>query len=151
MWREGEKTLLFTVNFMEIFKRDNEQCFLYLPSNVNSVNTQNTPEKFRIPLAQPLVFDSNERQEAALSEIFFPSSYYNITSPLNECIEIKYHILRVSHSAKIIIKQGHYNVASYVKELKKEMKKIKKEKVFQAKAKVDQEIFSHLEKTFLVS
>ena len=102
------------------------RSFLYLPSNVASQRyVSNTPSHFKIPLAEPLNFHDPNNLEVSLSELYFPSSYCNISQDNNTNLTIQYHINGVVHTKKITIPQGHYDPASYVKEVNKEIKKIK--------------------------
>ena len=103
-----------------------KSSFLYLPSNVTSQRcVSNTPSHFKIPLAKPLNFCDPHNWEVSLSELYFPSSYYNISQDNNSNLTIQYHIKGVVHTKNITIPQGHYDPASYVKEVNKEIKKIK--------------------------
>ena len=103
---------------------EDKSSFLYLPSNVASQRyVSNTPSHFKIPLAEPLNFRDPDNWEVSLSELYFPSSYYNISQDNNSNLTIQYHINGVVHTKKITIPQGHYDPASYVKEVNKEIKK----------------------------
>ena len=105
---------------------EDKSSFLYLLSNVASQRyVSNTPSHFKIPLAEPLNFCDPHNWEVSLSELYFPSSYYNISQDNNSNLTIQYHIKGVVHTKNITIPQGHYDPASYVKEVNKEMKKIK--------------------------
>ena len=105
---------------------EDKSSFLYLPSNVTSQRyVSNTPSHFKIPLAKPLNFHDPHNWEVSLSELYFPSSYYNISQDNNSNLTIQYHIKGVVHTNHITIPQGHYDPASYVKEVNKEIKKIK--------------------------
>ena len=105
---------------------ENKSSFLYLPSNVARQRyVSNTPSHFKIPLAEPLNFRDRDNWEVSLSELYFPSSYYNISQDNNSNLTIQYHIKGVVHTKKVTIPQGHYDPASYVKEVNKEIKKIK--------------------------
>ena len=105
---------------------EDKLSFLYLPSNVASQRyVSNTPSHFKIPLAEPLNFCDPHNWEVSLSELYFPSSYYNISQDNNSNLTIQYHIKGVVHTKNITIPQGHYDPASYVKEVSKEIKKIK--------------------------
>ena len=67
--------------------------FLYLPSNVASQRyVSNTLSHFKIPLAKPLNFHDPDNWEVSLSELYFPSSYYNISQDNNSNLTIQYHI-----------------------------------------------------------
>ena len=100
--------------------------FLYLPSNVTSQRyVSNTPSHFKIPLAKPLNFCDPFNWEVSLSELYFPSLYYNISQDNNSNLTIQYHIKGVVNTKNITIPQGHYDSSSYVKEVDKEIKKIK--------------------------
>ena len=61
----------------------------------------------------------------SLSELYFPSLYYNISQDNNSNLTIQYHIKGIVHTKNITIPQGHCDPASYVKEVNKEIKKIK--------------------------
>ena len=63
--------------------------------------------------------------EVSLSELYFPSLYYNISQDNNSNLTIQYHIKGVVHTKNITIPQGHYDPASYMKEVNKEIRKIK--------------------------
>ena len=105
---------------------EDKSSFLYLPSNVTSQRyVSNTPSHFKIPLAEPLNFHDPHNWEVSLSELYFPSLYYNISQDNNSNLTIQYHINGVVHTRNITIPQGHYDPASYVKEVNKEIKKIK--------------------------
>ena len=122
------KTLLLRKkNTHTFFKMDEDKSsFLYLSSNVASQRyVSNTPSHFKIPLAEPLNFRDPRNWEVSLSELYFPSSYYNISQDNNSNLTIQYHIKGVVHTKNITIPQGHYDPASYVKEVNKEIKKIK--------------------------
>ena len=58
-----------------------------------------------------------------LASLNFASSYYNISQDNNSDLTIQYHIKGVVHTKNITIPQGHYDPASYVKEVNKEIKK----------------------------
>ena len=59
---------------------EDKSSFLYLPSNVTSQGyVSNTPSQFKIPLAKPLNFRDPHNWEVSLSELYFPSSNYNIS------------------------------------------------------------------------
>ena len=104
---------------------EDKSSFLYLPNNVTSQRyVSNTPSHFKIPLAKPLNFRNPHNWEVSLSELYFPSSYYNISQDKSN-LTIQYHIKGVVHTKNITIPQGHYDPASYVKEVNKEIKKIK--------------------------
>ena len=105
---------------------EDKSSFLYLPSNVASQRfVSNTLSHFKIPLAKPLNFHDPHNWEVSLSELYFPSSYYNISQDNNNNLTIQYHIKGVVHTKNITIPQGHYDPASYVKEVNKEIKKVK--------------------------
>ena len=105
---------------------EDKLSFWYLPSNVTSQRSvSNTPSHFKIPLAKPLNFCDPHNWEVSLSELYFPSLYYNISQDNNSNLTIQYHIKGVVHTKNITIPQGHYDPASYVKEVKKETKNIK--------------------------
>ena len=105
---------------------EDKSSFLYLPSSVMSQRcVSNTPSYSKIPLARPLNFCNPHNWEVSLSELYFYSSYYNISQDNNSNLTIQYHIKGVVHTKNITIPQGHYNPASYVKEVNKEIKKIK--------------------------
>ena len=100
--------------------------FLYLPSNVASNRyVSNTPSYFKIPLAKPLNFHDPHNWEVSLSELYFPSSYYNISQDNNSNLTIQYHIQGLVHTKNVTIPQGHYDPARYVKEVNREIKTIK--------------------------
>ena len=104
---------------------EDKSSFLYLPSNVASQRyVSNTPSHFKIPLAKPLNFCDPHNWEVSLSELYFPSLYYNISQDNNSNLTIQYHIKGVVHTKNITTPQGHYDPASYVKEVNKEIKKI---------------------------
>ena len=101
---------------------EDKSLFLYLASNVASQRyVSNTPSHFKIPLAKPLNFRDPHNWEVSLSELYFPSLYYNISKDNNN----NNHIKGVVHTKNITIPQCHYDPASYVKEVNKEIKKIK--------------------------
>ena len=101
---------------------EDKSSFLYLPSNVTSQRyVSNTMSHFKIPLAEPLNFHDPHNLEVSLSELYFPSSYYNISQDNNSNLTIQYHIKGVVHTKNITIPQGHYDPASYVKEVNKEI------------------------------
>ena len=103
---------------------EDKSSFLYLPSNVTSQRyVSNTPSHFKIPLAKPLNFPDHHNWEVSLSELYFPSSYYNISQDNNSNLTIQYHIKGIVHTENITIPQGHYDPASYVKEVNKKIKK----------------------------
>ena len=60
-----------------------------------------------------------------LASLNFASWYYNISQDNNSNLTIQYHIKGVVYTKNITIPQGHYDPASYVKEVNKEIKKIK--------------------------
>ena len=123
------KTLLLSCKKIHtlFFNMDEDKSsFLYLPSNVASQRyVSNTVSHFKIPLAKPLNFCDPHNWEVSLSELYFPSSYYNISQDNNSNLTIQYHIKGVVHTKNITIPQGHYDPASYVEEVYKEIKKIK--------------------------
>ena len=80
-----------------------------------------TLSHFKIPLAEPLNFHDPHNWEVSLSELYFPSSYYNISQDNDSNLTIQYHIKGVVHTKHI--PQGHYDPASYMKEVNKEIKK----------------------------
>ena len=51
--------------------------------------------------------------------------YYNISQANNSNLTIQYHIKGVVHTKNITTPQGHYDPASYMKEVNREIKKIK--------------------------
>ena len=105
---------------------EDKLSFLYLPSNVASHRyVSNTLSLFKILLAEPLNFCNPHNWEVSLSELYFPSSYYNISQDNNSNLTIQYHIQGFVHTKNITISQGHYDPASYVKEVNREIKKIK--------------------------
>ena len=105
---------------------EDKSSFLYLPRNVASQRyVSNTLSHFKIPLDEPLNFCDPHNWEVSLSELYSPSSYYNISQDNNSNLTIQYHIKGVVHTKNISIPQGHYNPASYMKEVNKEIKKIK--------------------------
>ena len=105
---------------------EDKSSFLYIPSNIACQRyVSNTLSHFQIPLAEPLHFHDPDNWEVSLSELYFPSSYYNISQDNNSNLTIQYHIQGVVHTKKITILQGHYDPASYMKEVNKEIKKIK--------------------------
>ena len=79
--------------------------------------------QFKIPLAEPLNFCDPHNWEVSLSELYFPSSYYNISQDDNNNLTIQYHIQGLVHTKNITIPQGHYDPASYMKEVNREIKK----------------------------
>ena len=89
------------------------------------MGVSNTLSHFKIPLAEPLNFHDPHNWEITLSELYFPSSYYNISQDNNSNLTIQYHIKGLVHTKNITIPQGHYDPASYVKEVNIEIKKIK--------------------------
>ena len=99
---------------------------MYLPSNVASHRyVSYTPSHFKIPLAEPLNFCDPYNWEVSLSELYFRSSYYNISQDNNSNLTIQYNIQGLVHTKNITIPQGHYNPASYMKEVNREIKKSK--------------------------
>ena len=103
---------------------EDKSSFLYLPSNVASHRyVSNTPSHFKMPLAEPLNFHNPHNWEVTLSELYFPSSYYNISQDNNSNLTIQYHIQGLVHTKNITIPQGHYDPASYMKEVNREIKK----------------------------
>ena len=103
---------------------EGKSSFLYQPNNVTSQRyLSNTPSHFKIPLAEPLNFRDPHNWKVSLSEHYFPSSYYNISQDNNRNLTIQYHIKGVVHTKNITISQSHYNPASYMKEVNKEIKK----------------------------
>ena len=105
---------------------EDKSSFLYLPSNVASQRyVSNTLSRFKIPLVKPLNFHDLHNWEVSLSELYFPSLYCNISQDNNSNLTIQYQIKGVVHTKNITIPQGHYDPASYVKEVNKEIKKIK--------------------------
>ena len=105
---------------------EDKSSFLYLPSNVASHRyVSNTLSHFKIPLAKPLNFCDPHNLEVSLSELYFPSSYYNISQDYNSILTIQYHIQGLVRTKNITIPQGHYDPASYMKEVNREIKKIK--------------------------
>ena len=78
---------------------EDKSSFLYLPSNVARQRyVSNTPSHFKIPLAKPLNFRDPDNWEVSLSELYFPSSYYNISQDNNSNLTIQYHIKGVVHT-----------------------------------------------------
>ena len=72
---------------------EDKSSFLYLPSNVASQRcVSNTLSHFKIPLAEPLNFCDPHNWEVSISELYFPSSYYNISQDNNSNLTIQYHI-----------------------------------------------------------
>ena len=57
-----------------------------------------TPSHFKIPLAKPLHFCDPHNREVSLSELYFPSLYYNISQDNNSNQTIQYHIKGVVHT-----------------------------------------------------
>ena len=81
---------------------EDKSSFLYLPSNVASQRyVSNTPSHFKIPLVEPLNFRDPDNWEVSLSELYFPSSYYNISQDNNSNLTIQYHINGVVHTKKL--------------------------------------------------
>ena len=75
---------------------EDKSSFLYLPSNVASHRyVSNTPSHFKIPLAKPLDFCDPHNWEVSLSELYFPSSYYNISQDNYSNLTIQYHIVMI--------------------------------------------------------
>ena len=98
---------------------------MYLPSNVGSHRyVSNTLSHFKIPLAEPLNFCDPYNWEVSLSELYFPSSYYNISQ--DSTLTIQYHIQGLVHTKNITIPHSHYDPASYMKEVNREMKRLQK-------------------------
>ena len=92
---------------------EDKSSFLYLPSSVASQRyVSNTLSHFEITLAEPLNFCDPHNWEVSLSELYFPSSYYNISQDNNSNLTIQYHIKGVVHTNNITIPQGHYDPAS---------------------------------------
>ena len=105
---------------------EDKSSFLYLPSNVACHRyISNTLPHFKIPLAKPLNFCDPHNWEVSLSELYFPSSYYNISQDNNSNLTIQYQTKGLVHTKNITIPQGHYDPASYVKEVNREIKNIK--------------------------
>ena len=116
---------------------EDKSSFLYLPSNVASQRyVFNTLSHFKIPLAEPLNFHDPHNWEVSLSELYFPSSYYNISQDNKSNLTIQYHIKGVVHTKNITIPQGHYDPAHYVKEVNKEKKQIKHKFIATSEPKV---------------
>ena len=102
---------------------EDKSSFLYLPSNVASQRyVSNTPSHSKIPLAEPLNFCDPHNWEVSLSELTFLVRI--ISQDNNSNLTIQYHIKGVVHTKNITIPQGHYDPASYVKEVNKEKKKL---------------------------
>ena len=110
------KTLLLSCKkkTQTFFNMDEDKSsFLYLPSNVASQRyVSNTPSHFKIPLAEPLNLCDPHNWEVSLSELYFPSLYYNISQDNNSNLTIQYYIKGVVHTKNITIPQGHYDPAS---------------------------------------
>ena len=71
---------------------EDKSSFSYLPSNVASHRyVSNTPSHFKILLAKPLNFCNPHSWEVSLSELYFPSSYYNISQDNNSNLIIQFH------------------------------------------------------------
>ena len=63
---------------------EDKSSFLYLPSNVASQRyVSSILSHFKIPLAKPLNFCDPHNWEVSLSELYFPSLYYNISQDNN--------------------------------------------------------------------
>ena len=104
---------------------EDKSSFLYLPSNVASHRyVSNALSHFKIPLAKQLNFRDPHNWEVSLSELYFPSSYYNISQDNNSNLTIQYHIKGLVHTKNITIPQDHYDLASYMKEVNREKKQI---------------------------
>ena len=85
------KTLLLSCKKNTYFFNmdEDKSSFLYLPSNVTSQRyVSNTLSHFKIPLAKPLNFHDPHNWEVSLSELYFPSSYYNISQDNNSNLTI---------------------------------------------------------------
>ena len=81
---------------------EDKSSLLYLPSNVTSQRyVSNTLSHFIIPPAKPLNFCDPHNWEVSLSELYFPSSYYNISQDNNSNLTIQQNILP-SHRAIMI-------------------------------------------------
>ena len=81
---------------------EDKSLFLYLPNNVASHRyVSNTLSHFKIPLAKPLNFCDPHYWEVGLSELYFPSSYYNISQDNNSNLTIQYHMKGVVHMSCI--------------------------------------------------
>ena len=82
---------------------EDKSSFLYLPSNVASHRyVTNTPSHFKIPPAKPLNFHDPCNWKVSLSELFFLSSYYNISQDNNSNLTIQYHIQGLVHRQKTL-------------------------------------------------
>ena len=92
---------------------------MYLPRNVAIHGyVSNTLCHFKIALAEPLNFCDPHNWEFSLSELYFPSSYCNISQDNNSNLTIQYHIQELVHTKNNTIPQGHYDPASYVVKVK---------------------------------
>ena len=81
---------------------EDKSSFLYIPSNIACQRyVSNTLSHFQIPLAEPLHFRDPDNWEVSLSELYFPSSYYNISQDNNSNLTIQYHIQGVVHTKKL--------------------------------------------------
>ena len=86
---------------------EDKSSFLYLPSNVASHRyVSNTLSHFKIPLAKPFNFCLPHNWKISLSELYFPSSYYNISLDTNSNLTIQYHIKGHEHTKNIPIPQN---------------------------------------------
>ena len=78
---------------------EDKSSFLYLPSNVTSQRyVSYTLSHFKIPLAEPPNFHDPHNWEVSLSELYFPSLYYNISQDNNSNLTIQYQIKGVVHT-----------------------------------------------------
>ena len=101
---------------------EDKSSVLYLPSNVACQRyVFNTPSHFKILIAEPLNFRDPHNWEVSLSELYSPSLYYNVGQDNNSNLTIQYHIKGVVHTKDITIPKGHYDPASYMKEVNKEI------------------------------
>ena len=83
--------------------RINHHFCIYLANVTSQRYVSNTPSHFKIPLAKPLNFCDPHNWEVSLSELYFPSSYYNISQDNNSNLTIQYHIKGVVHTKNITI------------------------------------------------
>ena len=80
---------------------EDKSSFLYIPSNITCQRYVSNVSHFQIPLAKPLHFHDPDNWEVSLSELYFPSSYYNISQDNNSNLTIQYHIQGVVHTKKL--------------------------------------------------
>lgn len=101
----------------------NSDFYMILPSNVlTDAYLDNKTSDYHTPMPQPINLTGG-KWECALTEIFYPHTWYNIKGPLTQ-FEIRYTSGSKRQRSSLEIPKGYYTPSSFVEQFNKTLARV---------------------------